>query len=397
MILITLFWLFLLVIFYTYIGYPIILIIAVGLKPKRAGKQGNQQVAFEPEVCLFVTAYNEKDFVRQKVENSLQLDYPKEKIQYLWVTDGSDDGTPEILKEYKHNQVYHLPERNGKMHAMNRGMKFVKTPFVIFSDTNTLLNRDAIRNIVSCFVDDHVGCVAGEKRILEQEADMAPAAGEGLYWKYESWVKSMDAELNSAVGAVGELFSIRTSLFEEVEPDTILDDFIISLRIARKGYKIEYAPDAFAEEAASLNVKEEMKRKIRIAAGGMQSLFRLMPLLNPFRYGILSWQFFSHKVLRWTLAPVSLFLLFITNGFIVFRNGFPGSFDFYSLFFLLQLMCYLMAFVGWFIENRKLKLKLLFAPYYFVLINFAAILGIFRYLNGKQSVKWEKSKRAGMA
>lgn len=393
MILTLAFWLFFIMLVYTYIGYPLILWGLVQLKKKFFPYETIYNKQYEPEVCLFVTAYNEKDFVRQKVENSLQLDYPREKVQYLWITDGSDDETPVMLRQYPHNEVHHNPERRGKMHAMNRGMNLVKAPVVIFSDTNTLLNRSAVREIVACFSDARIGCVAGEKRIVEQVADVASAAGEGLYWKLESWIKKLDAELNSAVGAVGELFAIRRELFEEVEPDTILDDFIISLRIARKGYKIAYTPAAYAEETASLNVKEELKRKIRIAAGGMQSFFRLKSLLNPFRFGILSWQFFSHKVMRWTLAPVSLFLLFLINGLLIVRNDIPV---FYHLFFYLQLVCYLLAFVGWLLENQRLRMKLLFAPYYFVSINYASVLGIFRYFRGKQSVQWEKSKRAGV-
>ncbi len=391
MILKLLFWIFLIILIYTYAGYPLLLFAITRIRKIFRPATKNHTPFYEPNVCLFVTAYNERDFIRQKVGNSLQLDYPREKVQYLWITDGSNDGTPDLLKEYPHNEVYHQPERRGKMHAMNRGMTFVNAPVVIFSDTNTILNKDAIRQIIACFSDPKTGCVAGEKRIVEHSADVAAAAGEGLYWRFESWIKQMDAEINSAVGAVGELFAIRRELFEEVEPDTILDDFIISLRIAQKGYKIAYTPNAYAEESASLNVEEELKRKIRIAAGGIQSLSRLKHLLNPFRYGILSWQFFSHKVLRWTLAPVSLFLLLPVNLFIVLKGGEA----FFSFFLYLQLFSYLLAFIGWKLENRMLRMKLLFIPFYFVFIHYASILGIFRYIRGKQSVKWEKSRRAG--
>jgi cellulose synthase/poly-beta-1,6-N-acetylglucosamine synthase-like glycosyltransferase len=393
MILKLLFWIFLIILIYTYAGYPLLLFTITRIRKSVHKGKKKHTPFFEPHVCLFVTAFNERDFIRQKVDNSLQLDYPSDKVQYLWITDGSNDGTPDLLKEYPHNEVYHQPERRGKMHAMNRGMKFVNAPIVIFSDTNTILNRDAIREITACFSDPDTGCVAGEKRIVEHTADVAAAAGEGLYWRFESWIKQMDAELNSAVGAVGELFAIRRELFEEVEPDTILDDFIISLRIAQKGYKIAYTPNAYAEESASLNVEEELKRKIRIAAGGIQSLSRLKSLLNPFRYGILSWQYFSHKVLRWTLAPISLFLLLPVNLLIVVQGG--GAF--YSLFLFLQLFSYLLAFIGWKLENRMLRLKLLFIPFYFVSIHYASVLGIFRYMRGKQSVQWEKSRRAGQA
>lgn len=392
MIWILFFWICFTVVVYTYVGYPLILYATLSIRKLFSPKKREKEASFEPRVCFFVTAYNEKNYVNQKIENTFQLDYPREKIQYIWVTDGSDDGTPDLLREYEGIEVYHEPARRGKMHAMNRGMQFVKAPIVIFSDTNTRLNREAIREIVACFSLPETGCVAGEKRIVEKEADAAAGAGEGLYWKYESWIKRMDAELNSAVGAVGELFAIRTELFEEVENDTILDDFIISLRIAKKGYKIAYTPNAYAEETASLNVKEEMKRKIRIAAGGIQTLFRLKSLLNPFRYGVLTWQYFSHKVLRWTLAPVSLFLLLFVNAAIILMPGEVSGF--YIWFFVFQLICYFFAVVGWILGNRQLRFKILFVPYYFVSIHYAAICGIFRFFRGKQSASWEKSKRA---
>ncbi len=392
---IVVFWILLFILFYTYLGYAMLLWFLLKLKksffPNRFLETDK---SYEPDVCLFVTAFNEKDYVKQKVENSFSLDYPKQKIQYLWITDGSDDGTPDLLKKYENIEVYHLDERRGKMHAMNRGVKFVKAPIIIFSDTNTILGNQSIREIVNKFSNKKTGCVAGEKRIVKKDADAAAGAGEGLYWKYESWIKNMDAELNSAVGAVGELFAIRTDLFEDVETDTLLDDFMISLRIAQKGFHIAYTPEAFAEETASLNVKEELKRKIRIAAGGVQTIFRLKSLLNPFKHGILSWQYFSHKVLRWTLAPASLFLILPVNLLIVTQQNYWGEFQFFTAFFYFQLLCYLLAAIGWYFENRKLRFKVLFVPYYFVSINYASIRGIFRYFKGKQTVNWEKAKRA---
>lgn len=389
------FWVLLAILVYTYVGYALLLYAMVKIKRLfYSEKEKKKNVEYEPEVCLFVTAYNERDFVRQKVENSFSLDYPKNKIQYLWITDGSDDGTPDLLKTWPQLEVHHLPERKGKMHAMNRGVEFVKAPIIIFSDTNTVLGTQSIREIVACFSNQETGCVAGEKRIVDKKTDAAAGAGEGLYWKYESWIKKMDAELNSAVGAVGELFAIRTELFEEVETDTLLDDFLISMRIAEKGYKIDYTPNAFAEETASLNVKEELKRKIRIAAGGVQTIFRLKGLLNPFKNGILTLQYLSHKVLRWTFAPLSLFLILPVNvAIVILENDKPG-FQFYLYFLTLQLFMYLLAAFGWYFENRKLHYKWLFVPYYFVVINYTSIRGMIRFFKGKQTVTWEKSRRA---
>lgn len=395
MILQFIFWILLIILFYTFVGYAFVLFVLLKIKKIFFTKKvQNSDISYEPDICLFVTAFNEKDYVNQKVANSFSLDYPKEKIQYLWITDGSDDGTPDLLRKYDQLEVHHLPERRGKMHAMNRGVKFVKAPIIIFSDTNTILGKQSIREIVAKFRNPKTGCVAGEKRIVEKDTDSAAGAGEGLYWKFESWIKRMDSELNSAVGAVGELFAIRTSLFEDVEEDTLLDDFMISLRIAQKGFNIAYTPNAFAEETASLNVKEELKRKIRIAAGGIQTIFRLKSLLNPFRYGVLSWQYFSHKVLRWTLAPISLILILPVNFLIVWQQNQWFEPGFYTITLYIQVLCYLFALVGWYFENRKIRLKLLFVPYYFASINYAAILGIIRFLKGKQTVNWEKSKRA---
>lgn len=390
------FWILLLIVFYTYVGYALLLAVLLFLKkivsPEKVRMSSDRLDL--PRVCLFVTAYNEAAYVDEKVKNMLAQNYPANHIQYLWITDGSDDGTPEKLSRYAQMEVHHLPERNGKIHAMNRGMKYVKAPVVIFSDSNTILCPEAVQVIVNTFADPKVGCIAGEKRIVNKQSDDAAGSGENLYWKFESWVKRMDSDLNSAVGAVGELFAIRTALFEEVENDTILDDFIISLRIAQKGYRIAYTPNAYAIETASVNVIEELKRKVRIAAGGLQTVVRLKELLNPFRYGWLSMQYISHKVLRWTIAPLALFSLFFVNFLLLLKDWDMGVPVFYSAFFYLQVFMYLLALIGWVLERRKIRFKLLFVPFYFTAINYASLLGWVRFLKGKQSVLWEKSKRA---
>ena len=391
-----LFWILFAIVGYTYFGYAVLLFIMVRTKRFFSKKKEETELNSEqyPNVCLFVTAYNEKDYIEQKVANSFALNYPKEKIQYLWITDGSNDGSPEILRKYPELEVFHLDERKGKMHAMNRGMHFVKSPIVVFSDCNTLLGENSVLEIVREFINPKVGCIAGEKRIMENVSDEAAGAGEGIYWKFESWIKKMDSELNSAVGAVGELFAIRRELFEQVEEDTLLDDFIISLRIAMKGYKISYVPNAWAMETASINVSEEMKRKKRIAAGGIQTLIRLKSLLNPFRFGLLSFQYISHKVLRWSIAPLSLFLLLPVSFIILLRDKTFTEFNFISGFFWLQFVLYIVAILGYIFQHQKTKLKIWFVPYYFASMNYASLVGWLRFLQGKQSVKWEKAKRA---
>lgn len=387
------FWVSLFIIFYSYLGYGIVLYLLVKVKRLLGlSKPYTENADYEPEVTLFVAAYNEKDYVDEKVKNSFSLNYPKEKVKQVWITDGSNDGTPELLRKYEGIEVHHVNERGGKIGAMNRGMQFVKTPIVIFSDGNTNLGKDSIREIVNLFKNPKVGCVSGEKRIYGKDSDAAAGAGEGLYWKYESTLKKWDAELYSVVGAAGELFAIRTELWQEVEKDTLLDDFMISLRVAMSGYTIQYNPNAYAIETASANVKEELKRKIRISAGGIQSVVRLRSLLNIFKYGTLSFQYISHRVLRWTLTPLLLALIIIINFFLAFNSGMKPD-NIYTILFYGQLLFYVMALTGWFLENRKIKIKILFVPYYFFIMNLSVFLGFKRYLKGNQSVNWERAKR----
>jgi cellulose synthase/poly-beta-1,6-N-acetylglucosamine synthase-like glycosyltransferase len=391
------FWISSFIIFYSYLGYGILLFAIIKLRRLLGITKpftGNDD--YEPELTLFVAAYNEKDYVDEKVKNSFSLNYPQEKVKQVWVTDGSDDGTPDILRKYEGVEVYHEDARGGKIGAMNRGMQFVKTPIVIFSDGNTTLGENSIQEIVNLFKDPKVGCVSGEKRIRNEEADAAAGAGEGLYWKYESTLKKWDAELYSVVGAAGELFAIRTELWQEVEKDTLLDDFIISLRVAMAGYTIQYNPEAYAIETASANVKEELKRKVRISAGGIQSVVRLRALLNIFRYGTLSFQYISHRVLRWTLTPLLLLLIIPVNFVLAMNSEFQLT-NIYTLLFYGQLLFYVAALTGWFLENRKIKVKILFVPYYFFIMNLSVFLGFRRYLKGNQSVNWERAKRGSIS
>jgi len=381
------------IVFYAYIGYGLLLFIIIKIRRIAGlGRQIPADPGYEPDVTLFIAAYNEKDFIAEKVKNSRELDYPSEKLHMVWVTDGSDDGTPDELGKYDGVEVHHLAQRSGKIGAMNRGMKFVKTPVVVFCDANTMLGKESIRRIVKLFSNPKVGCVSGEKRIFSKDKDAAAGAGEGLYWKYESVLKKWDAELYSVVGAAGELFAIRTELYREVERDTLLDDFMISLRVAQDGYTIQYDPEAYAIETASANVKEELKRKIRISAGGIQSVIRLRSLLNVFKFGTLSFQYISHRVLRWTLAPLALLFL-IPAGLILAVNEGLFGLGIFSTLFWLQILFYLSALLGWYLENRSISIKLLFVPYYFFIMNLSVFLGLKRYIKGSQSVNWERAKR----
>ena len=389
------FWISLSIVFYTYIGYGILLYVLVKIK-ECFRKTPNPPLPADnrlPELTLFIAAYNEEDVVDEKMRNCLALDYPADKLHILWITDGSNDRTRERLSHWPQATVLHQPLRLGKTAALNRGMRFVSTPLVVFTDANTYLNREALREIVHAFANPRVGCVAGEKRIAVQVKDNAASGGEGLYWKYESALKKLDARLYSAVGAAGELFAIRRELFEEMPADTLLDDFILSLRIVMRGYTIAYRADAYATESGSADMREEEKRKVRIAAGGLQSVWRLRALLNPFRYGIFSFQYISHRVLRWSLTPVLLFLLLPLNTVLIFTTEHPLP---YAFIWLLQTLFYLMGSWGYYLSSRHIKNKILFIPYYFLFMNINVIRG-FGYLckrRGQAGGAWEKARRA---
>ncbi|MGY0037915.1 glycosyltransferase family 2 protein [Pedobacter sp. NJ-S-72] len=275
------------------------------------------------------------------------------------------------------------------MAAIKRAIPYITGEITVFTDANTFLNEDAINQLVKHYQNPQVGAVAGEKRILVEKSADASSAGEGFYWKYESKLKKWDYALHSNVGAAGELFSIRTALYQPVESDTIIDDHMIAMRIAENGFIIAYEPNAYAMETASADVKEELKRKIRIAAGGIQSILRLKKAANPFHQPVFTFQYISHRVLRWTITPFLLILVFVINGFIAFTI--PAVF--YQVLFALQVLFYLLSIIGFYFEQRNIRIKALFIPYYFCIMNYAVIAGIIRYYMKNQSAAWEKSKR----
>ena len=383
------FWISLFIIFYTYVGYGIILYFLVRIK--RVFVQPIKRIdgSFTPSLTLIVAAYNEASVIEEKIHNTLQLIYPKDKLYITFVTDGSTDNTPTIIANYPQIQLLHKDGRSGKINAVHRAMDEVKTEIVVFTDANTFLNENALLRIAKHYADPKVGAVSGEKRVAIESASDA-TAGEGFYWKYESALKKWDAELYSVVGAAGELFSVRTDLYVAVEPDTLLDDFMISMKIAMKGFKIAYDPDAYAIESSSENLKEEYKRKVRIAAGGIQSIIRTSKLFNPFFMPLLGFQYISHRVLRWTITPFLMILVLFLNAYLVGTN----SNALLAIILLGQIGFYGLATLGWLLERKEVRIKILFIPYYFCFMNFCVLAGIYQYFfTKKQTVLWDKAKR----
>ena len=376
---ITLFWLCLAIVVYTYIGYGIVLYLLVFIKRLATKAKPLADISDDclPEVTLMVCAYNEEDVIAEKMANTHLLDYPTDRLHLMWVTDGSTDNTNSLLSAYPEVKVVYSPERLGKAAALKHGIKEVETEIVMMTDANTMLNPGAVREIVRLMQDPKVGCVSGEKKVMAKNNSDEAAQGEGLYWKYESTLKRLDGELYSAMGAAGELCVIRSQLMTEIPDDTLLDDFIISMETVRKGYKIAYTSKAYAMEYGSADLHEESKRKRRIAAGGLQSCWRLRSLMNPLRYPVVAFQFVSHRVLRWTITPVCLFALIPLNTILVLS----GAGVIYTVIWILQILFYASAAVGLRISK------------YFVFMNLNVFRGI-AYLFNNSTGMWEKARRA---
>lgn len=383
------FWISIFLIVYTFVGYGFVLYLLVKIKGLFIKSFVFRTDAVLPSVTIMVAAYNEEDIIEEKIRNTLALAYPKDKLQLIFITDGSSDQTAARVSNFQEITLLHQDLRAGKMAAIKRAIPLITGEITVFTDANTFLNETAINELVKHYQNPKVGAVAGEKRILVEAAADASSAGEGFYWKYESKLKKLDYELYSNVGAAGELFSIRTALYQPVESDTIIDDHMIAMRIAENGYIIAYEPSAYAMETASADVKEELKRKIRIAAGGIQSILRLKKAANPFHQPVFTFQYISHRVLRWTIVPFLLILVFILNGIIALTI--PAVF--YQVLFALQVLFYLLSITGFYFEQRNIRVKALFIPYYFCIMNYAVLAGILKYYNKNQSAAWEKSKR----
>lgn len=376
---ITLFWLCLTIVVYTYVGYGIVLYLLVLIKRLATKAKPLADITDDclPEVTLMVCAYNEEDIIAAKMGNTRRLDYPADRLHLVWVTDGSNDNTNSLLAAYPDVKVIYSPERRGKAAAIKHGIKEIDTEIVMMTDANTMLNPGAVREIARLMQDPKVGCVSGEKKVMARSDSDEAAQGEGLYWKYESTLKRLDSELYSAMGAAGELCVIRRQLMTDIPDDTLLDDFIISMEIVKKGYKIAYTSNAYAMEYGSADLHEESKRKRRIAAGGLQSCWRLRSLMNPFTHPVVTFQFVSHRVLRWTITPFCLFALIPLNTLLVLM----GEGMVYTIIWILQILFYASAAAGMRVSK------------YFVFMNLNVFRGI-AYLFNNSTGMWEKAKRA---
>ncbi len=375
------FWVCLVFLAYVYVGYPLLLWVL----PKRdVAARGELSDADLPTVSLVIAAYNEEKVIEEKVRNALALDYPREKLEIWVASDGSTDGTNEILGRFEAEgvRVNYVTPRGGKTRALNRTVPLTSGEIVAFSDANAMYRPDALRKLVRHFRNPAVGGVSGDVQLLNE--DVSFGQSEGLYYKYERFIQLMESRFHSIVGADGAMYAIRRELFVPPSNNIILDDFVVSMTVARQGYRVLYDPEAVATESATPDAAQEFRRKIRISAGAAQAIKQGEGLPRPDQ-GWFVLCYLSHKVLRW-LSPWFLLGLLFANVHLLDRGA--G----YVLVLLAQLACYGLALVG--VRHAKSKMpSLVQVPFFFALQNAAYAIGFVKGLLTVQAGTWERTGR----
>ena len=370
------FWFSTVVLFYIYLGYPLLLWVASRTFPRPV-----RTSPYFPTVSILLSAFNEEKVIAQKIENLLTLDYPEEKLEILVGSDGSTDNTAKILSRVQQEKVkvVSLKERGGKPRMLNLLAAQAKGEVLIFTDARQRIEKSALRHLVKNFSDPAVGCVSGE--LIFEGVHGSVGEGVGFYWRYEKFIRSRESRIDSVIGATGALYALRRSLYRPMPEETILDDLYLPMKVVCQGYRTLFEGDANVYDDASSTPRQEYERKVRTLAGNYQSFIQFPNLLNPFK-GRVAIQFISHKLLR-VLAPFFLVALFLSNLYLL-------AFPLYRLFFVLQSAFYGTALLGAIAPQKTLR-KIFSAPYVFCLLNVSALAGLYRYLTGRQQVTWSRS------
>ncbi|MEO5887722.1 MAG: glycosyltransferase family 2 protein [Anaerolineales bacterium] len=391
-----LFWLSVSLIIYTYIGYPILISLIAKLIPF----QSRVSDISDPSVTLLITAYNEEEVIEKKIENSLWLDYPRDRLQIIVAADGSSDRTPQIVGKFHERgvELTHSPLRDGKLAAINRAIAQARGDIVVFSDANNMYASDAIRKLIAPFSDPTVGASTGAKLIIQDGNELSGV--EGIYWKYESWIKTNETILGTCTSSVGEILAIRRELYKPPPNHIINDDYYIVLDLIKRGFRVFYVAEARSFEYISATVRDEMVRRTRMNTGKYQAIFMSYALL-PFNRPVLLWQIISHKYFR-AFLPFGFIGALLTNIFLVLlqtktSTSFLLLSSLYAWIFLsMQLFFYLLAALGNLVKFKGLPGKLIYLPAYLVNSNIAILRGFYGFISGKQTNVWERVRRGNV-
>lgn len=363
--------------FYVYVGYPLLVYLVSRVRPRPVKKS-----AFEPSVTVLIAAYNEEKDIRAKLENTLKIEYPKEKLEILVVSDCSDDGTDAIVGEFADDGVKlcRQTERSGKTAAQNATVERATGEIILFSDATTDYQADVLRKMLPSFADETVGCVAG-RLIYVDDSRSNVGKGAKSYWSYETFLKKSESSACSLIGASGCLYAVRKSVYRPMYPEAC-SDFLIATKIYEQGLRTVYEPDAVCTEETNRRADNEMRMRVRVISQTFTDLWRNRRMMNPFRSGFFAVELISHKLLRYAV-PIFLLLIFISSFALAFFS------KIFALLLVAQIGFYGVALIGWLLERNGRNLGILAIPLYFVLANLASLIGFYKFLRGERYARWE--------
>lgn len=376
------FWTCVSVLGYVYVGYPLLVYLISFLFPKAV-----RHAEIEPNVTVLITAFNEEDSIRQKLENTLQIAYPADKLEILVASDGSTDRTDAIVAEFASRGVklFRQEGRVGKTTTQNNAVQRAQGEIILFSDATTAYREDVFQHLLPAFADESVGCVAG-RLIYVDEDSTTVGRGAKSYWGYETFIKIAESRACSLIGASGCLYAVRKSAYQPMYPEAC-SDFLICTNIYRKGLRSVFAPDAVCFEQTNARASDEMKMRVRVIAQTFTDLWRNRDMLNPLKSGFFAIELISHKVLRYAVPFVLLALL-------VASIALAASSTFYATLLFAHVLFYFMAAIGWILERAGKRLFILAMPLYFVLANLASVMAFYKFLKGETYTRWEPIREA---
>ena len=361
---------------FEYAGYPVLLWLLAAVKSRPVVKQ-----TIYPSATVIIAAYNEASSIRDTIANKLELAYPSDKLSVIVVSDGSDDGTDDIVREFSSNRVTLLRQepRQGKTAALNMAAAHARSDILVFADANSMYAADALERLASNFADPAVGYVTG-KMVYVSRSESGVSEGCSTYMKYENMLRVIETRIGSIVGVDGGIDAVRTELYTPMDP-SLLPDFVLPLNVVEQGYRVVYEPAATLKEEALDNVGGEYRMRVRVSLRAFHAMWRKRNLFNPLRYGLFSFQLLSHKLLRYWVGYLMALILLISAALAqtAWVRAFLGA----------QIVCYCMALGGWYLARKGRSPAVLYIPFYFCLVNVAAAEAFLRFLKGEQQIMWK--------
>ncbi len=370
-----LFWLFVGITIYVYFGYPLLLIIVA-----KISNQSVRRANITPSVTMIIAAHNEEKSIHRKLQNSLNLDYPKDKLEIIVASDGSTDKTNVIVGKFKDQRIrlVYDPIQKGKSSIQKKAVENANGDVIVFTDAPTLLDSNALSKIVRPFYDKTVGCIMGKAKNIDI-SETSVSEANNLYNLYEEFLQKKESQIGSLAMGSGWLFATRKNLIEPLDIN-VGDDFVIPLGVVEKGFKVIYERKAISYDRGHIETKAMFRAKYRVVTKDLRGLFSKKVLLNPIRFPLVSWSLISHKLLRW-LIPYFLIVVLISNCFLL-------NIIFYQITFALEVTFLLLSLVGWILQNKGIKVKVFYIPFYYCLVNLAALIGVAASFLGKKMGHW---------